>query len=147
MQPARAEAGLTLVEMLVVLAIVGVAAGATVLGLGFATRGASTAAEANRLASVLRLASDDAMLGDRAIAFSWSGQRYGFTGSMPGEDALGPHRMPRGVRLVMARANGSVPIASDGAGVPILARLEGGTDRWEVRYDGATVSAAEVPRT
>ena len=141
------EAGQTLVEMLVVLAIIGIAAGATVLGLGFATRGASTAAEANRLASELRLASDDAMLGDRAMTFTWAGSHYSFAGGAAGEESFASHALPRGIRLVMDRPSGSLPVGSDGAGMPIIARLESSADRWEVRYDGATVSATEIPRT
>ena len=140
------EAGLTLVEMLVVLAIIGIASGATVLGLGFATRGASTAAEANRLAAELRLASDDAMLGDRAMAFTWDGARYGFSAGAVGEGSFASHSLPPGIRLVMPSPSGSIAIGADGAGMPIRARLESSADQWEVRYDGAIVTAAEVPK-
>ena len=66
----RADAGLTLVEMLVVLAIIGVAAGAVTLGIGAATRAPSVESEARRFAGRLQAAADDAMLGDRMIALT-----------------------------------------------------------------------------
>jgi general secretion pathway protein H len=133
---------MTLVEVLVVLAIIGITAGATVFGLGVATRGVSTASEAQRLASRLRLAADDIMVDDRAVAFVWDEKSYRFEGA-DGTGGLAPHHLPSGVRLVGA---GRAPIGVDGSGVPIDARLESSADSWRVRYDGLTVSANEVPK-
>ena len=134
---------MTLIEVLIVLAIIGIAAGATVLGLGAATRGVSTASEAQRLASRLRLAADDAMLDDRAIAFVWDEGGYSFAG-VGSDESLAPHRLPRGVRLW---GSGSAPVGVDGAGAPIEARLTSTADTWIVRYDGLTVAAQEAPKT
>lgn len=138
------ESGMTLVEMLVVLAIIGIAAGATVLGLGVATRGASVRAEAERLAAGLRLAQDDVMLGDRAIAFAWNGDAYAFPGS-DGEGALADHRLAAGIRLVMPAAAGQARIGADDGSPPVTAVLTGGAQRWRVVSDGVTVSTAQVP--
>lgn len=135
---------MTLIEVLIVLAIIGIAAGATVLGLGAATRGVSTASEAQRLASRLRLAADDAMLDDRAIAFVWDEGGYSFTGTSGTDDSLAAHRLPRGVRLW---GSGTAPVGVDGAGLPIEARLMSSADTWIVRYDGLTVAASEAPKT
>ena len=64
------EAGMTLIEMLIVLAIIAVMAGAVSLGMGSVTRAPSVETEARRLATRLQAAADDAMLGDRTIAFT-----------------------------------------------------------------------------
>ena len=53
---------MTLVEMLVVLAVVGVSAGVVVLGLGSLRRGDGAQAEANRLADRLKLAADEVLV-------------------------------------------------------------------------------------
>ena len=71
------QAGLTLIEVLVVLVIIAVMAGMTVLGLGSLGRGNQAEAEARRLADRLQLASDDVLVAERA----------------PG-DGLGPGRLP-----------------------------------------------------
>ena len=61
------EAGLTLVEVLVVLAIVGITTGATVLGLGVARpRRPQPRPRRMRLADRLRLAADEALVTSRA---------------------------------------------------------------------------------
>ena len=63
--PSPDQAGLTLVEILVVLAIIGVMAGATVLAIGAGGGGVRTETEARRLASRLELAADETMVTDR----------------------------------------------------------------------------------
>lgn len=136
------EAGMTLVEMLVVLAIIGVSAGAIALGLGVATRGNNVAAEANRLAAGLRLASDDVLVTERPTAFQWTPTGYAFPGAAP-VDALAPHTLPRGIRLAMQPETGSVPIDMDGGA--IVAQLTAGDERWTVRYDGLTAVARREP--
>ena len=94
------EAGLSLVEMLVVLAIIGVLAGSTVLGIGAASRSSSIEAEARQLASRLQLAADEAMISGRSIAFVWDDAEYGFLlwdgeGWRPGEgEGFARHRLP-----------------------------------------------------
>lgn len=145
MTPRAAERGFTLVEMLVVLAIIGIAAGATVLGLGVATRGVSTEAEAQRLAARIRLAADDAMVTGRAVTLSWDRSGYAFAGAAADEPAFAPHALPQGVRLDMGRPAGSLSLGVDGLGAPVRARLVSASERWQVDYDGLTVSAAAVP--
>lgn len=142
MRARHADRGFTLVEMLAVLAIVGVSVGATMLGLGVATRRASTEAEARRLAARIRLAADDAMVTGQPIAFAWNGARYAFTGATLDGASFAPHALPAGMRLDLGRAAGSIPLGADGAGGAIEARLSGAADSWIVRYDGLNVVAA-----
>lgn len=147
----RGEAGLTLVEMLIVLAIVAVMAGAVSIGIGSVTRAPSAEAEAHRLASRLQAAADDAMLGDRLVAFTVQENGYGFATvgsdgklSPRTDEALGFHRLPGGMVVTLSVAP-PVILGSDGAGRPLAATIESGTQRWQVTYDGLTARAAPAP--
>ena len=74
----RADHGVTLIEMMVVLAIIGVMAGLAMTGLftGSPQRKLSAAAEV--LVQRLALASDEAMVTGRLLAFDARGRSYGF---------------------------------------------------------------------
>ena len=139
-----AEAGLTLVEMLVVLAIIGISIGAMMLGLGVATRRVSTEAEAHRLAARIQLAADDAMVTDKPIGFSWDTNGYSFSGAPLDASSFAPHALPSGIRLAMDKSTGAAAIGADGSGTPIRVRLTSAAETWLVVYDGLTVRAAQV---
>jgi general secretion pathway protein H len=140
--PAHDEAGLTLVEMLVVLAIVGVMAGAVVFGIGSGTgRGAEP--EARRLAARLDLAADEAIVTGRTIGFAWTGDGYRFVTWKSGRwqndaaPALEPHNLPAGLSLEGANAAAPVVIGADGGGSALtlhVATAKGAG--WTVAFDG-----------
>ena len=141
---------MTLIEMLVVLAIIGIAAGAVALGLGSAARGSSAESEARRLAARIQLVADDTMVTDRPVAFAADATGYRFLGWNPRKggwtpgatDLLDRHDLPSGIRLTTtATMRAPVPIGMDGAGAAIDARIVSGGDRWRVRYDGLTTNA------
>lgn len=141
------EAGMTLVEMLVVLAIIGVMAGAVALGMGSVTRAPSVETEARRLATRLQAAADDAMLGDRTIAFTVRKDGYGFAVMsrdgkvVPRTDAaFGFHQLPGGMVMTLS-VRPPVVLGVDGAGKPMQAVIESGPRKWTVVYDGMTVRA------
>ncbi|WP_010543191.1 GspH/FimT family pseudopilin [Sphingomonas elodea] len=145
------QAGMTLIEMLIVLAIIGVAAAAVTLGIGAATRKPSVESEARRLASRLQAAADDAMLGDRLVAFTAQAHGYGFATMSPNgtlaartDDALAPHTLPGGITLTLD-TRPPVVLGVDGAGKPMSATIDNGSQRWLVRYDGLTATAVPVP--
>ena len=146
----RHEAGLTLVEMLIVLAIIGVAAGAVALSVGAATRAPNVETEARRLATRLQVAADDAMLGDRTLAFTATEDGYGFAeigaaGLVPRTDeALGFHRLPAGMVMTLS-VRPPVLLGVDGSGQPLSATVESGSRRWLVTYDGMTALAVPAP--
>ncbi|UYY59640.1 prepilin-type N-terminal cleavage/methylation domain-containing protein [Sphingomonas sp. S2-65] len=147
----HAEAGMTLIEMLIVLAIIGVAAGAVTLGIGSATRAPTVETEARRLAMRLQAAADDAMLGDRIVAFTAEKHGYGFAtvgtdGRMIArtDDAMAFHRLPAGI-VVTLNTRPPVMLGVDGVGRPLAAIIERGDQRWRVTYDGLTASAAPAP--
>ncbi len=144
------EAGMTLIEMLVVLAIIGVAAGAVTLGIGAATRGPSVETEARRLATRLQAAADDALIGDRVIAFTGDSRGYGFASfgenGLTAEtgEAMGYHRLPGGIEMKLS-AKPPVVLGAEGAARALTATLQSGDQRWRVVFDGLTATAIPAP--
>ena len=121
------DAGFTLLEMMIVLVVIAVMAGAVTLGIGSVTRAPSVETEARRLATRLQAAADDAMLGDRLMAFTVEKHGYGFAtvgadGRMAArtDDAFGFHRLPGGM-VVTLNVRPPVILGVDGAGKPLSA--------------------------
>lgn len=149
--PNTRRQGMTLVEILVVLVIVGVMAGVVTLGVGLGDRGMGVETEANRLADRLRLAADDVLVTRRPLALAFDGEGYGFVrgeGRAAGlVDALAErHSLPDGVRMVGLGVASPVAIDPDGA-APIAAfGLAKGDRRWRVEFDGlnAVVTSVEA---
>lgn len=141
--------GMTLVEILVVLVIVGVMAGVVTLGVGLGDRGMGVETEANRLADRLRLAADDVLVTRRPLALAFDGEGYGFVrgeGQAAGlVDALAErHSLPDGVRMVGLGVASPVAIDPDGA-APIAAfGLAKGDRRWRVEFDGLNAIVTPV---
>lgn len=144
------ERGMTLIEMLIVLTIIGIAAGAVALGMGAVTRAPTVESEARRLASRLEAAGDDAMLGDQMIAFTVDQHGYGFANMSGGaltprtDAALGFHQLPGGMAMTLS-VKPPVVLGVDGAGDPMQAVIESGKQRWQVSYDGMTATVAPAP--
>ena len=151
------EAGVTLVEVLVVLAIVGVMAGVAVLGLGATDRGARAEAEARRLADRLELAADEALVTGTPHALVWDAEGYRFLAWDRAEsewtDAPQPllgraHDLAGGLALEdeISQASGTLLIAPEMAEAPAELRIGGGAAPWRVRVHGFSAAAAPVER-
>lgn len=145
----KRRSGMTLVEILVVLAIVGVMAGVVTLGVGAADRGMGVETEANRLADRLRLAADDVMVTRRPLSLAFDGEGYGFVRSDAGAagvvDALAErHALPDGVRMVGLGVSSPVAIDPDGAQPVAAFGLAKGDRRWRVTFDGLNAVAEPV---
>jgi general secretion pathway protein H len=146
----RNEAGLTLVEILVVLAIIGVMSSVAVIGLGGAGQGASAKAEARRLAASIQLAADEALVADRPLALQWDAEGYSFVRWEPRRREWQPHNGQFGGRhdlpdeMSLASESDALPFRLDeGAGQGSLAlTLTAGSQIWRVEFDGLTAATA-----
>ncbi len=147
------ELGMTLIEMMAVLAIIGITAGATVLGIGAATRGPSVEAEARRLASHIQSVADEAMVEDHGRALTWDETSYAFLQwngrgwQSDGEEQHARHSLPAGIKISLAPAKPPLPLGVEGSGIPAVVTMRSGEDRWMIVYDGLTTSAIPAPLT
>ncbi len=139
-----AETGLTLVEMLVVLAIIGIVSGMAVLGLG-AAGGRGAEVEARRLAARLTLATDEAMVTDRMLALDWNRDGYRFVSWDPASrrwlsdrDASwgDQHDLPGGMSLAITPASSPLILSGDGTGAPMDVVIGTAKRRWRIAFDG-----------
>lgn len=142
------EAGLTLIEMLIVLSIIGISAGAVALGIGSTTRQPTLESEARALAAMIQSGADDAMLGDRLVALTVDPHGYGFA-SWDGRGWVAKgdyHDIPSGM-VVTFDVRPPIMLGADGSGQPMTATItpDNGGGGWRVRYDGLTAVAEAVP--
>jgi general secretion pathway protein H len=147
----RSQCGMTLVEMLAVLAIIGVAAGAVSLGIGAGSRASGLQAEAVRLAGRVQLAADQAMTDDRPVALLWDRQSYGFAvldgpgrRTVPASDLLDRHRLPDGISLTAEPRTRMIPITTGDRDGALRLRLTDGRQAWDIHFDGVTAHPLEA---
>lgn len=74
----NAQAGVTLIEVLVVLVLIGIMAGVVGLSIGSANRGDGAGREAQLLTARLNRAADEIVLTDAPVAFVWTERDYRF---------------------------------------------------------------------
>lgn len=142
--------GMTLVEVLVTLAIVGVMATMVLLGLGASGAELTVATEANRLKDRLGFAVDEGLVTRRPIALSWDERGYRFVTQgpdgrwTPDSHALlaDRHDLPRG--MVLEGDAPALVLLSDGAARPFGMSIRGGDRAWRIRFDGLTATAAAL---
>lgn len=144
------DAGLTLVEMLVVLAIIGIIASVAVLSVGSGSS-RSAQVEARLLQSRLQYAADRTMVTDAAIALVPAPDGYRFVEwderSEAWRDSVttglaAQHRLPRGVVLTASDAQPQLLLGAYGGGTGFVLTLAGENRVWNVRYDGVSARAS-----
>jgi general secretion pathway protein H len=149
------DAGLTLFEMLIVMAIIGIASGAAVMGTAALTRDTAARDEATHLAALLQVAGDEALVTGAALRMEWSDSGYGFrrwlgdgAGWGAAQDArLASFRaLPEGLALTRGDGlAGALTIPAGGMGSAIALQLEGRGTAWTVAFDG--LRAQPLPGT
>lgn len=131
----ESDAGMTLVEIVVALAIVGVMAGIAVLSVGAADRGAGPETEARRLAARIALAADRALIEGQTINLIWDERGYRF------DESGIRHELASGLRMAGPTPAGAIAIR-DGSGSGLaFFMLEGGDVAWRVDFDGLNAFA------
>ena len=139
--------GMTLIEVLVTLGIVGIMSTLVVLGLGVTDRGLDTESEANRLAESLRAAVDETLVTRRPMAMAWDETGYGFVGQnasggwadQTSERLDVRHDLPRGVTLT-SDAPALIVLGGDTQAVPVRMSMNAGERSWQVAFDGLSVT-------
>lgn len=153
------QAGVTLIEMLVVLAVIGVAAGASMLGISAADRSGRARDEAVRLARHLALTVDEALISGRSYGLVWDRSGYRIERWMgpddgwvvPAEDFAQRHDLPQTLQLGAASGGdpGQSPlvIGPGAIGRGVVFAISGAGSVWQVAFDGfaATPRAVASP--
>ena len=148
-------AGFSLIEVLVVLALIGTMAGLTMLSLGSRDRGDRPEAEARLLASRLSLATDDALLTDRELSVRFDASGYGVDLWSTADNAwhqhpnglLGTrHDVAEGVAMNVEPSLPRLAIRPDAFGGAVAVTFSASGDAWDVVSDGMSARAAQVTR-
>ncbi len=144
--PKSAQSGMTLIEMLVVLTIIGVTATLALLSIGVGGS-ASGQTEAKRLESRLQLAADQSMLRDEVMAVNLTPRSYSFVQWDEGARKWVPsptallgevHELPSGMALASSDGHAIVPLDPNAAAAPLEFTLDAGRSRWTIGFDGLT---------
>lgn len=124
--------GLTLLEMLIVLAVIAIATGATLLSLG-PRRGDPVEVEARRLAATIAAAADRSIATGTEAAIVADPRGYTVTG-------VGRHDLAADIELRGA-GGAALPLTVE-AGRPFDLIVAHGAAAWRVAFDGVRASAA-----
>jgi general secretion pathway protein H len=130
-----AQSGVTLIEMMIVLAVVGVATGAATLGLASIGRDNRAETAALRMAADMSLAVDLALIEGVPRRVEWDAAGY----------AVQEQRVALDASVTLARADGladAAVIAPDGAGSTVAFVLTGADTDWRVVFDGFSVAVS-----
>ncbi len=134
--PRDHQSGVTLIEMMIVLVVIGVGTGAVLLGTGALVRDDRVEQEARRLAGAISLGFDAALIVGVSRSISWDAQGY----QIGNADR---HTLDGAVILTRSDgAGGDAVLSATATGAPFVFALSGPAGAWDVRFDGFAVSAA-----
>jgi len=139
------QAGITLVEMLVVLSIIAVAAGLVMLRFP-GQRGTDVAGEAAALALLLDAASTQALATGRPRVLVWQADRYALMQWLPGSGWQTQDGTSRNLSAdaALSRSDGgtaALVIGSDALTPPARFAIGSGQAAWLVAFDGIGATA------
>ena len=154
----RPEAGVTLVEMLVVLVLIGIVAGVVGLSIGATDRTSAVRTEADLLTARMARATEEIVIEGRPIAFVWSAREYRFDAL--GKDGWAPHPVPvlgkakalgSGARFLGEATSGgtfvitasALPESGGALALSLGPVAEVAGARVEVTWDGVTARVSE----
>ncbi len=147
------EAGFSLVEILVVLAILAVMAGTAMISLGAINRGGQPESEAKLFASRLSLAVDEALVTDRQLSLVVDERGYAVQVSADGGREWLPHPDPllgarhdlaRGIRIETETIPGRIALRPDAATQAFSIVFRNGDGGWRVTEDGFGAHASAI---
>lgn len=144
--------GMTLVEILVVLAIIAITASVSVLAMGGDSnlRGVT---EAKRIEARLQLAADQTMIDGMPRALSITAEEYRFlqldpaTGRWtPLDDRVlaEPFDIPEDMHLRSDDGQSIYPLGADGSGQPFVLNLDWKERSWTIAFDGVTARMEQL---
>lgn len=143
------QSGLTLIEMLIVLVIMGIATSAATLGVNMIGRDRRAEDEAVRLAAHLTVAVDKGLVSRERLALFWTSGSYEIKRQTPAgwQPAEAPqlartHALP--AALVLRRVDGltdQVVVSEDGLGPAVVLEISGSDVPWIVAFDGFSATA------
>lgn len=151
----NSEAGFSLVEVLVVLAVLATMASATFISFGAAGRGAGPETEAMLLANRLSLALDEALVTGNQLSLSLDTNGYGVDVWSSESNDWVPHasgffgtrhELPGGTRMELDKRLERILIRPDATGEPVTITLSNSDSGWNVSHDGFSARAFPVPR-
>lgn len=136
----RADDGISLVEVLIVLAIIAAVVSMAVLSTGSADRSGRAGLEAQQFAARLSLAADKALTSGQPIVLSWSEDRYAFDALASAGEGRPPRQadriLPRPLQLTGVVARPFV-IGSDQASIARW-QIADGRQSAAIVFDGLT---------
>ncbi len=137
------EAGVTLVEILVVLSIIAITTGAAMLRLGFGRSEEDFTAAAEAMAMTVTAASDDALQTglDRVLQLGPEGYRI-----VAADAVTAPswHSIPD-LTFRPAEGSAALRLSADAASTPFVLRFEGAKQSLFLRFDGLKARVEGAP--
>lgn len=143
---------MTLVEMLVVLAIIAVTASVSVLALG-GDSNLNAQAEAKRIAARLQLAADQTMIDGLPRAMMVTPEEYSFRQRDPASGEwvpiadrvlADPFDVPDGMFLTGAERQSIYSLGADGSGEPFVLTLASEDGQWSIYFNGVTAGTERI---